>query len=1255
MRFSALGFLSPPISGDYEQGQKAKILHVTSLAIFVGALVFGIQNIVIYPDTPSAIAFFALATISLIGLILNHRQRYQSAAILLGVSVLVVLDYALYEGGANLNDSGIVAFPIFILTTTFYFGRRGLVLSTTLSIASVVLLYYLEINHYARTIYPSTPSRVLGLSVLFAIMALITGVVLETWENHLKGLRKSLEETRQGADELAVLYEITRDLMGRSDLSNLLNMILERAMGFLSTSAGGIFLYKAQTNDLERVVTRGTKGPLAPRLKMGEGMAGRVAQSRQAMIVDDYATWEYRSPQYADISIRAVLQVPMIYSGELIGVLSLGEIGESTRKFTERDLRLLSLLAGHVSSVVHNARLLEETQRRASEFAALYDTANALASTQDLSALLKTIVKRAASLLGTHEAIIYLYEEATQDLVVAAVENAGVPVGRRLALNAGGASAMAARTRQPVRVDDYRTWEFRRTELDPFALTSLARVPILNGGELVGVLGVSEIGETMRKFTDDDMRLLSLFAGQAAGAVHSARLLAQTNERAMELAALYDTARDLGEEQHSPLILQTILERAFGLLHATSGAIYLYDQSARQVVLTVARGDSGIPGTKLDLGEGIAGRVASTFEPLIVDDYQVWEHRSPKFERSSFRAVVQVPMIFGGVLIGVLAVNEIGSSERKYTNSDMRLLSLFAGHAASLVYNARSFEKIQHRAKEFQALYETAHELAAEHDLQKVLETVMDRAVGLLGAMDGAIFLCDQVRGDLERVITKKTVAQVKGPVRLELGEGLAGRVARSRQPMILDDYQTWEHRSRQYDGLPVSALISVPMLFGGDLIGVLNVNEQGPTRRKFTEDDGRLLSLFATQAAGAVHNARLFAQTQGRAREFFALYESTSDLTTMRDLPTLLQTIIERAVGLFSAVGGGLYRCDEERQLVHCVVNHNMPPALAAIVHRYGEGVTGSVAKTGEPLIIKDYQVWAGRIPPFDVEADFSAILSAPMIWQGKVTGVINIHDNASRRRFALGDLELLTLFANHAAIAVENARLLEQVELDRSELQELSSRLLQIQEEERRTLARELHDEIGQALTAVKITVESARGLRQADQRAAALDRATGIVQRALDQTRNLSLNLRPSVLDDLGLIPALRWSLDRQSGLNGWTVHFAADTLRMRPSPVVEITCFRVAQEALTNIARHAHAKHVRLELRSEGLAELELIVQDDGTGFDVASALAHGSRGTSLGLLGMQERSSLARGRVEITSTQGKGTRVRALFPLNGESV
>ncbi|MGD0087756.1 MAG: PAS domain S-box protein [Verrucomicrobiota bacterium] len=218
---------------------------------------------------------------------------------------------------------------------------------------------------------------------------------------------------------------------------------------------------------------------------------------------------------------------------------------------------------------------------------------------------------------------------------------------------------------------------------------------------------------------------------------------------------------------------------------------------------------------------------------------------------------------------------------------------------------------------------------------------------------------------------------------------------------------------------------------------------------------------------------------------------------------------------------------------------------------------------------------------------------------------------------------------------------------------LQVLSRRLVEAQETERRNIARELHDEIGQALTVIQLNLQVMLQAPDTQALAPRLNESLKVVERVLEQVQDISLDLRPSILDDLGLEPALRWYTDRQAALVELKVGFHADRLEQRLDPVIETECFRVAQEALTNVVRHAQAKAVTVELRQED-GQLHLCVCDDGIGFDVATIREKAVRGASLGLLSMEERAVLAGGRLEFNSVPGRGTEVHAWFPLNWQT-
>jgi signal transduction histidine kinase len=282
---------------------------------------------------------------------------------------------------------------------------------------------------------------------------------------------------------------------------------------------------------------------------------------------------------------------------------------------------------------------------------------------------------------------------------------------------------------------------------------------------------------------------------------------------------------------------------------------------------------------------------------------------------------------------------------------------------------------------------------------------------------------------------------------------------------------------------------------------------------------------------------------------------------------------------------------------------------------------------------------------------------IEIPLLAQDELIGLVTVGVN-DLNVFTPDHEEVAQEVAGSLAVAIQHARLHQEVRAANQRLHALSRRLVEAQENERRHIARELHDEVGQALTTVIINLQAVQRLLDAPRAErdeapdplAYLEESLQTVRRTLQQVRDMSLDLRPSLLDDLGLVPALRWYADRQAQRAGFAVHFGADLPEMRLPVDVETTCFRVVQEALTNVVRHAQAQRVSIQLR-QGQESLDLNILDDGRGFDVERALQRAAGGGSLGLLGMQERVHFAGGEMDIQSAPGHGTEIRVSLPAH----
>ncbi|MGH7439068.1 MAG: ATP-binding protein [Polyangiaceae bacterium] len=279
-----------------------------------------------------------------------------------------------------------------------------------------------------------------------------------------------------------------------------------------------------------------------------------------------------------------------------------------------------------------------------------------------------------------------------------------------------------------------------------------------------------------------------------------------------------------------------------------------------------------------------------------------------------------------------------------------------------------------------------------------------------------------------------------------------------------------------------------------------------------------------------------------------------------------------------------------------------------------------------------------AGEAGPPDMKSG----IAVPIAGRFRPLGAIEVSTNVDR---GLRDDEVHFVWsvANVMATSIEQARATAELREKREQLQSLSRRLIEAQEAERRAIARELHDDFGQVLTALRLNL----------QRSGRDDRDNiALVDGAIARMRDLAQDLRPPQLDELGLESSLRWYVEREAARAGLTLSLSVGPMPTAPDAAVALTCFRVVQEALTNVVRHSGARRVSIGTRwSDG--HLEVMIEDDGAGFDVAAARRESARGRSQGLLGMQERVELVGGQLDIES-RGGGTTIRVQLPLSSGS-
>ncbi|TFG65731.1 MAG: response regulator, partial [Gemmatimonadales bacterium] len=465
------------------------------------------------------------------------------------------------------------------------------------------------------------------------------------------------------------------------------------------------------------------------------------------------------------------------------------------------------------------------------------------------------------SLLGVTGGELAVYEEDAEELVVVASHNIGEDsVGNRMNIGEG-AMGHVARTHEPLIIPNYQEWDGRSDQYTQSIVQSVMVVPLLIGHRLVGAIAAVH-QDPSRKFGEADLRLLNLFAAQAAIAIENARLFTAERRRADEQRALLETMKDLSSDLDLSSVLNGVLERAVALLGATGGELAVFDEHGEhlKVVASLNLGTDST-GASIELGEGAMGRVAQTHEPPIIPNYQAWEGRSHQYERDGVvQAVMAAPLLVRDRFVGGIAAVHSDPSH-VFREEDLRLLELFGPQAAIAIENARLFTAERVRADEQRALLETMKDLSGELELSKVLQGVLERAVGLLAVTGGELATFDEARNDLVIAASFNMENNAVG-TRMKIGEGAMGQVAETGETLIIPDYQGWEGRSAKYTQSVVQSVIAQPLHMGSRLVGVIAA-VHSESSRVFGPEDIRRLGMFASQAAIAVENARLYSAAQ--------------------------------------------------------------------------------------------------------------------------------------------------------------------------------------------------------------------------------------------------------------------------------------------------------------------------------------------------------------------------------------------------------
>jgi PAS domain S-box-containing protein len=344
------------------------------------------------------------------------------------------------------------------------------------------------------------------------------------------GRARLLRSERARADEQAALLDTLADLAGELELSGLLQALLGRAVSLLGVTGGELAVFDEGRNELVIAASHNMGTDAAgTRMRLGEGAMGQVAQTREPLIIPRYQEWTSRSEQYTQQTVQTVMAAPLLIGDRLVGAIAAVH-ADPGRAFGGEDLRRLNLFAPQAAVAIEKARLFTAEHRRAEEQQALLDTMTDLAGQLELSSVLQAVLRRAASLLNVTGGELAIFDESRNDLVIVASHNMGTDaVGTRMGLGEG-AMGHVARSHEPLIIPSYQRWLGRSEQYTQNTVQTVIAAPLLIGPRLVGVIA-SVHSDPGRVFGPEDLRLLQLFAPQAAIAIENARLYTETQQQ----------------------------------------------------------------------------------------------------------------------------------------------------------------------------------------------------------------------------------------------------------------------------------------------------------------------------------------------------------------------------------------------------------------------------------------------------------------------------------------------------------------------------------------------------------------------------------------------------------------------------------------------------------------------------------------------------------------------------------------------------
>ena len=835
--------------------------------------------------------------------------------------------------------------------------------------------------------------------------------------------RAAKSEAEQRAGLLEVVYRTYLELGHLQDIKVLAQSLLTRVTAVLGANAGGLYLRDGE--NIRLIAGYGDDFvPLAP---LGYGASGTVVLTGQALLLDDYSITAYHHRDDPGELWHSLISVPLRQQQRVIGALTLVDTRFSGR-FHADDLEALERFAAITSLAFENVNLLEISRQatlrataQTQQLQSLHQASLAVSRHATRPVLLQAVLERAATLLGADDGTVFMLQPNGL-IQAAACLHDFTPKDYTIGFE-HGVSGRVMESGLPLLVQHYQAWHGKPAqEIAPFWQAALS-VPLHLGQVVVGALTLAHTSQPQH-FQAEDLATLERFAAMANVALENTALLeqarltaAQNQQQAKLLEVLYQTSLALAGQLEPKVLLQQLVDRVALLFAADSGAVYLVRGQAFERV--AVHGDS--PSFSGTVGKGLTGKVIAEKQAHFVGNYRQWEGRDQGLDPNPLRwqAAMSAPLWRGEEVIGALSIADTTTANR-FNKSDLETLQRFAASASAALENARLFDsqrqaevEAQERSLQMEALHEINLELGQYLDLDTLLESVLERAVLLLGAETGRLDLRELDSETLRQAASIGT----KLTNLVQVGQGASGVVALTGQAVMISDYQNWEFHA--VEPLPWKSVVSVPLRRGSEIIGTITIADSQTTHR-FKQADLDTLQRFAASASLALERAKLLEDARTaessaltRARQLEALHQVSLEVSKNLEPEALLSSILERAATLLGANAGAVYLNEGNQIVLAAGIGEQISTRLAL-----GAGVSGRVASTGETLLLEDANQQQEN-------PKWRSVASVPLQQGKRIIGALTLADTTLPARFRQSDLETLERFAALASIALENARL--------------------------------------------------------------------------------------------------------------------------------------------------------------------------------------------------------------------------------------